>query len=46
MIGDLALSGCDLVGNFVAHRSGHKLNAQLVQALLQECERFEWRRTA
>lgn len=34
MIGDLALSGCDLHGSFHAYRSGHKLNAQLVQALL------------
>jgi UDP-3-O-[3-hydroxymyristoyl] N-acetylglucosamine deacetylase len=46
MVGDLALSGCDLIGNFVAHRSGHKLNAELVHVLLQEGERFEWRRTA
>jgi UDP-3-O-acyl-N-acetylglucosamine deacetylase len=36
MIGDLALSGCDLVGSFVAHRSGHRLNASLVKALMAE----------
>ena len=35
-IGDLALSGFDLVGNFVAYRSGHRLNAMLVKALLTE----------
>lgn len=36
MIGDLSLSGFDLVGNFVACRSGHRLNAMLVKALLSE----------
>ena len=34
LVGDLALAGCDLVGHIVAHRSGHRLNAHLVQALL------------
>ncbi len=33
-IGDLALAGCDVVGHFVAHCSGHQLNAELVNALL------------
>jgi UDP-3-O-acyl N-acetylglucosamine deacetylase len=36
MVGDLALSGFDLIGNFVAYRSGHRLNAQLAKALLSE----------
>ncbi len=36
MVGDLALSGFELVGNFVAYRSGHRLNAQLLKALLSE----------
>jgi len=36
LIGDLALAGCDLVGHFIAHRSGHRLNAELVKALLHE----------
>lgn len=36
MVGDLALAGCDLVGHFVAHCSGHRLNAELVGALLAE----------
>lgn len=36
LVGDLALAGCDLVGHFVAHRSGHRLNAELVRVLLQE----------
>jgi len=34
MVGDLALAGCDLVGHFHAYRSGHRLNAELVRALL------------
>jgi UDP-3-O-acyl N-acetylglucosamine deacetylase len=45
MVGDLALAGCDLVGRFVAYRSGHRLNAELVRAILaldqsrKECKR-------
>jgi UDP-3-O-acyl N-acetylglucosamine deacetylase len=35
LIGDLALAGCDLHGSLVAHRSGHQLNAELVQALAE-----------
>lgn len=47
LVGDLALAGCDLVGSVIAHRSGHRLNAELVRALLKE-ERIEqvWRRSA
>ncbi len=44
LIGDLTLAGCDLVGHFVAHRSGHRLNAELVRALLNEEEVIESRR--
>jgi UDP-3-O-[3-hydroxymyristoyl] N-acetylglucosamine deacetylase len=36
MVGDLALAGCDLVGRFVAYRSGHRLNAELVRTILAE----------
>ncbi len=36
LIGDLALAGCDLVGRIIAHCSGHRLNAELVKALLSE----------
>ena len=36
LIGDLALAGCDLVGHFIAHKSGHRLNAELVKILLHE----------
>ena len=34
MIGDLALAGCDIAGRFVAYRSGHRLNAELVRAIV------------
>jgi UDP-3-O-acyl-N-acetylglucosamine deacetylase len=47
LVGDLALAGCDLAGHIVAHRSGHRLNAELVRALLNEEEIIEnWRRSA
>ena len=36
LVGDLALAGCDLVGQFIAHKSGHRLNAELVRMLLAE----------
>ena len=36
MVGDFSLSGCDLIGNFTASRSGHRLNSQMVFALLQQ----------
>lgn len=36
MIGDLSLSGFDLIGNFVAYRSGHRLNAMLAKAVMAE----------
>lgn len=44
VVGDLALAGCDIQGRIVAHRSGHHLNAELVQTLLdsvaaQNCRR-------
>jgi UDP-3-O-[3-hydroxymyristoyl] N-acetylglucosamine deacetylase len=45
IVGDLALLGIDLAGHVVACRSGHPLNAALVQALLRQwapacgCER-------
>ena len=34
MVGDLALAGCDLVGRFIAFRSGHRLNAELVRKIV------------
>jgi UDP-3-O-[3-hydroxymyristoyl] N-acetylglucosamine deacetylase len=44
LVGDLALAGCDLIGHISAHRSGHRLNAELVRVLLTECQRIENRR--
>ena len=38
MVGDLALAGCDLIGRFTAYRSGHRLNAELVRAILDQGE--------
>lgn len=47
LIGDLALAGCDLVGHFVAFRSGHRLNAELVRVLLTEGDMAGgWKRSA
>jgi UDP-3-O-acyl N-acetylglucosamine deacetylase len=34
MIGDLALAGADLHGEFEAYRTGHRLNAELVRQIL------------
>lgn len=36
LVGDLALAGCELVGHFIAYKSGHRLNAELVKVLLTE----------
>ncbi|MFZ5830278.1 MAG: UDP-3-O-acyl-N-acetylglucosamine deacetylase [Planctomycetota bacterium] len=44
LVGDLALSGCDLVGRFVAYRSGHRLNAELVRAILDRGQGLGQRR--
>ncbi len=47
MIGDLALAGSALLGEFVAYRSGHRLNAELVKALAgQNCFANAWKRCA
>lgn len=36
MIGDLSLSGFDLIGKFTASKSGHRLNSRMVFQLLQQ----------
>ena len=36
MVGDFSLAGADIVGKFTASRSGHRLNSQMVFALLQQ----------
>jgi UDP-3-O-acyl N-acetylglucosamine deacetylase len=38
MVGDLALAGRDLIGRFIAYRGGHRLNAELVRAILDQGE--------
>jgi UDP-3-O-acyl N-acetylglucosamine deacetylase len=35
VVGDLALTGCDVVAQVVAYRSGHQLHAALAQQLLE-----------
>jgi UDP-3-O-acyl N-acetylglucosamine deacetylase len=44
MVGDLALADCQLVGRFTACRSGHLLNAEMVQAILEQTELEEERK--
>lgn len=36
MVGDLALGGIDLIGEFTAYRTGHRYNSELVRVLLEE----------
>jgi UDP-3-O-acyl-N-acetylglucosamine deacetylase len=47
LVGDLALAGYDLSAQVIAHRSGHRLNAELVRVLLSEGQlKRPWRRSA
>lgn len=46
MVGDLALAGCELHGRFIACRSGHRLNAEIVRAVLEQEEVCRLRRCA
>ncbi len=46
VIGDLALTGCEIIGHVVAHRSGHALHAELAKRLLEEAEITEQRSEA
>jgi len=41
-IGDLYLVGHSLIGEFIAHKSGHALNNQLVRKLLEERDAWEF----
>jgi len=36
LIGDLALTGCEIVGQVIAYRSSHQLNADLARELLMQ----------
>ncbi len=47
MVGDLTLAGCQLLGRFSAYRSGHRMNAEMVQLLLDQAEEVhQWKRCA
>ena len=41
LIGDLALAGCQLVGRFTAHRTGHRMNAEMVRKLIHHADLIE-----
>ncbi len=38
VVGDLALTGCEVIGHIVAYRSGHQLHAELAKRLRQQIE--------
>ncbi len=46
LAGDLALAPFDLIGHFIAHRSGHDLHTQMLHRLLQEGRFVESSRAA
>lgn len=41
-IGDLYLVGHSLIGEFIAHKSGHALNNQLIRKLLEQPDTWEY----
>ncbi len=38
VVGDLALTGCEIIGHVVAFRCGHQLHAELAKRLLEQAE--------
>jgi UDP-3-O-acyl-N-acetylglucosamine deacetylase len=36
VVGDLALTGCEVIGHIVAYRSGHRLHAELARLLREQ----------
>jgi UDP-3-O-[3-hydroxymyristoyl] N-acetylglucosamine deacetylase len=38
VIGDLALTGCEVVGHVVGHRCGHHLHAELARRLMEQAD--------
>jgi UDP-3-O-acyl N-acetylglucosamine deacetylase len=46
VLGDLALTGTRVIGRFVAHRSGHKLHAELTRQLIERFATTPLRATA
>jgi UDP-3-O-acyl N-acetylglucosamine deacetylase len=43
VVGDLALTGCEIVGHVVAYRTGHTLHAELAKRLLEQAEVIDQR---
>lgn len=43
VVGDLALTGCEIVGHVVAFRCGHQLHAELATRLLEQAELMDQR---
>lgn len=43
VVGDLALTGCEVIGHIVAHRSGHALHAELARRLMAQAQITEQR---
>jgi UDP-3-O-acyl-N-acetylglucosamine deacetylase len=46
VLGDLALAGCRIAGRIVAHRSGHRLHAELTKELVSRFAAAPLRATA
>lgn len=46
VVGDLALTGCEVIGHIVAYRSGHQLHAELAKQLVEQAnatdQRFDY----
>jgi UDP-3-O-[3-hydroxymyristoyl] N-acetylglucosamine deacetylase len=42
VIGDMYLLGCNVIGAFTGHKSGHALNNKLLRALLADSEAWEY----
>lgn len=40
-VGDIAMAGAPIIGSFRSYRSGHKLNAETVKALLSDATAFD-----
>jgi UDP-3-O-acyl N-acetylglucosamine deacetylase len=43
VVGDLALTGCEIIGHVVAYRCGHQLHAELARRLLEQVETSDQR---
>ena len=41
-VGDLYLAGAPIVGRYVGHQAGHKLNNSVLRALFADPDAYEW----